>query len=125
MDRYPPRRDTVESFALSTLRPFGPTLVSTPASANAYAGFSARSSLKAVAPQHASAPPRFQPIGLRPDPSAHNVPVRIEAGFPACRRTPRRLAESEAEPMRADERRHQPERADKAPLGAVLTSVGS
>jgi hypothetical protein len=34
------------------------------------------------------------------------------------------LAESEAKPKRADKRRRQPERADKAPPGAVLTSGG-
>jgi DNA-binding CsgD family transcriptional regulator len=44
---------------------------------------------------------RCQPIGLRPDPGAHQEPLRKEAPYRACRSTPRRLAESESRRLKA------------------------
>src|SRR5215218_10519026 len=87
----------------------------------------AASSNSTLRPTASACQQRFEPpalavsqVQLRPHLYAHEEPVRREALYRSCRVGPRRLAESEAKPMRADERRRLPEHAAR---GSMLTCV--
>ena len=62
---------------ISTLRPVGLRL-------SARSGLRPRLSARSLRSLISTAPAApCQPIGLRPDPSAHDVPVRVEGGLPS------------------------------------------